>query len=84
MARSSESAFERLSTCLRQGLETSRLEDSRQLVSQALDRTERLAKAITTAATKRGRKGGTKTAERGPDYFRKIAAMRKTEEAIAN
>jgi hypothetical protein len=24
-----------------------------------------------------GKKGGTKTAERGPDYFRKIAAMRK-------
>ena len=26
-----------------------------------------------------GRKGGSKTAERGPDYFRKIAAMRKTK-----
>jgi hypothetical protein len=25
-----------------------------------------------------GAKGGAKTAERGPDYFRKIAAMRKT------
>ena len=25
-----------------------------------------------------GKKGGTTTAERGPDYFRKIAAMRKT------
>ena len=25
-----------------------------------------------------GRKGGRKTAERGPDYFRQIAAMRKT------
>jgi hypothetical protein len=25
-----------------------------------------------------GREGGLKTAERGPDYFRKIAAMRKT------
>ena len=25
-----------------------------------------------------GRRGGQKTAERGPDYFRKIAAMRKT------
>ena len=24
-----------------------------------------------------GKKGGTVTAERGPDYFRKIAAMRK-------
>jgi len=26
-----------------------------------------------------GRKGGKKTAERGPDYFRQIAAMRKTK-----
>ena len=26
-----------------------------------------------------GKKGGMKTAERGPDYFRKIAAMRKTK-----
>ncbi len=25
-----------------------------------------------------GKKGGIRTAERGPDYFRKIAAMRKT------
>jgi hypothetical protein len=26
-----------------------------------------------------GAKGGTKTAERGPDYFREIAAKRKTK-----
>jgi hypothetical protein len=26
-----------------------------------------------------GQKGGKKTAERGPEYFRKIAAMRKTK-----
>ncbi len=25
-----------------------------------------------------GKKGGLKTAERGPDYFKRIAAMRKT------
>jgi hypothetical protein len=30
------------------------------------------------AAVALGRKGGQATAERGPDYFRKIAAMRKT------
>jgi hypothetical protein len=28
-------------------------------------------------AASMGKKGGKKTAERGPDYFRKIAAMRK-------
>lgn len=26
-----------------------------------------------------GRKGGSKTAERGPDYYRKIAGMRRTK-----
>lgn len=30
------------------------------------------------AAVALGRKGGKTTAKRGPDYFRKIAAMRKT------
>ncbi len=30
------------------------------------------------AAVSLGRKGGQATAKRGPDYFRKIAAMRKT------
>ncbi len=30
------------------------------------------------AAVSLGRKGGQSTAKRGPDYFRKIAAMRKT------
>jgi len=31
-----------------------------------------------SAAVQLGRKGGKATAKRGPDYFRKIAAMRKT------
>jgi hypothetical protein len=43
---------------------------------------ERLDKAILTLsmnpASLLGSIGGQKTAERGPDYFRKIAAMRKT------
>ncbi len=30
------------------------------------------------AAVELGRRGGRVTAKRGPDYFRKIAAMRKT------
>lgn len=30
------------------------------------------------AAVSLGRKGGQATAKRGPDYFRKIASMRKT------
>lgn len=32
----------------------------------------------TRPAVAMGRKGGTKTAERGPEYFKRIAAMRKT------
>ena len=32
----------------------------------------------TPAAAALGKRGGTKTAERGPDYFKQIAGMRKT------
>jgi hypothetical protein len=53
------------------------LEESRTLIAEALQRVERLSKAVLTAAEKRGRKGGTKTAERGPDYYREIGAKRK-------
>jgi molybdenum-dependent DNA-binding transcriptional regulator ModE len=73
-----EAAFEKLSNCLHQAQEAPTLEQSRTLIVEALQRLERLSKAVLTAAEKRGRKGGTKTAERGPDYFRQIAAMRKT------
>ena len=75
---SHESAFAKLSDCLRRAQDAGSLEQSRELVAEAIQRTGRLAKAVSTAAVKRGRKGGTKTAERGPDYFRQIAAMRKT------
>lgn len=75
---SHESAFAKLSACLNQALAASTLADSKQSITEALWRTERLAKAIASAAVKRGRKGGSKTAERGPEYFRHIAAMRKT------
>jgi hypothetical protein len=73
-----QAAFDKLTNCLRQAQEAPTLDQTRALIAEALQRTERLAKAVTTAAVKRGRKGGTKTAERGPDYFRQIAAMRKT------
>lgn len=75
---SHEAAFAKLTECLSRALEASTVEDSRQAITEAIQRTERLTKAVTTAAEKRGRKGGSKTAERGPEYFRKIAAMRKT------
>jgi hypothetical protein len=75
---SHEAAFDKLANTLRRALDVPTLEESRRLVADALQRTERLAKAVTTAAIKRGRKGGSKTAERGPEYFRQIAAKRKT------
>ena len=75
---SHEPAFTRLSDVLRRALEAPTLEESRTLVADALSRADKLAKAVLAAPVKRGRKGGTKTAERGPEYFRQIAAMRKT------
>ncbi|HYL74711.1 MAG TPA: hypothetical protein VEU96_10935 [Bryobacteraceae bacterium] len=75
---SHEVAFSKLSAVLCQAQEAPTLEESRALIAEAIQRTERLSKAVLTAPVKRGRKGGTKTAERGPDYFRQIAAMRKT------
>jgi hypothetical protein len=75
---SHEAAFGKLTDCLNKALDASTLQGSRQFIAEAIQRTERLSKAVTTAAITRGRKGGSKTAERGPDYFRKIAAMRKT------
>ena len=72
-----EAAFEKLSKCLHQAQEAPTLEQSRTLIAEAIQRVDRLSKAVLTAAEKRGRKGGTKTAERGSNYFRQIAAMRK-------
>jgi hypothetical protein len=73
-----EAAFEKLSQCLHKAQEAPTLEQSRPLIAEALKRVERLSNSVLTAAEKRGRKGGTKTAERGPDYYREIAAKRKT------
>jgi hypothetical protein len=46
------------------------------ITQKAIRRLDSLAKRVDPARF--GQKGGTKTAERGPDYFRQIAAMRKT------
>ena len=52
-----------------------RAERTRELLGTALELADYLL-TIQPAATL-GKKGGLKTAERGPEYFRKIAAMRK-------
>lgn len=53
-------------------------EASREIVRRVIRRIELLADRLAKAPIALGRKGGQKTAERGPDYFREIAAKRKT------
>ncbi|HET8546688.1 MAG TPA: hypothetical protein VFL57_01720 [Bryobacteraceae bacterium] len=53
-----------------------RAERAHELLRAALALTDDLLKVNPAAVL--GEKGGRKTAERGPDYFRKIAAKRKT------
>ena len=48
-----------------------------ELLDSALAITDDLI-ATDPSAVALGQRGGRKTAERGPEYFRKIAAMRKT------
>jgi hypothetical protein len=52
-----------------------RSERAYELLSAALDLTDDLLTQSPAATL--GKKGGLTTAKRGPDYFRKIAAMRK-------
>jgi hypothetical protein len=48
------------------------------ILTSALALTDDLI-ALPSTAVSLGQRGGQKTAERGPDYFKKIAAMRKTK-----
>jgi hypothetical protein len=52
-----------------------RSERACELLTAAISLADNLL-TVNPAATM-GKKGGEKTAERGPDYFRKIASMRK-------
>ena len=53
-----------------------RFDRARELIGASVKLADELL-TVSPAATL-GAKGGKKTAERGPEYFRKIAAMRKT------
>jgi hypothetical protein len=64
---------------IRQAMAAPSIQTSRRILADALRRAERLTQSLVDAPAKLGRKGGQKTAERGPEYFRKIAAMRKTK-----
>jgi hypothetical protein len=56
-------------------LPESRSERAYELLTAAVHLADHLLEVNPAASM--GKKGGKKTAERGPDYFRKIAAMRK-------
>jgi hypothetical protein len=63
-------------------LDTAKLPDNRaaraiELLTAALALADDMAQTKPAAAL--GAKGGAKTAERGPEYFKKIAGMRKTK-----
>lgn len=50
-----------------------------ELLTAAVALADDLLAQPASAAAALGKKGGAKTAERGPEYFAKIAAMRKTK-----
>jgi hypothetical protein len=54
-------------------------ESRNEALDKAVRRLDLLNRRLSLASVERGRKGGRKTAERGPEYFRRIAAMRKTK-----
>jgi hypothetical protein len=58
------------------GLPDDRSKRLREVLSSAVSLANNLIE--TSPAAELGSKGGKKTAERGPEYFRKIASMRKT------
>jgi hypothetical protein len=58
-------------------VESTNPEECRTTIQKAIARLKRHGERLDQTASKLGSKGGKKTAERGPDYFRQIAAMRK-------
>lgn len=57
---------------------TAEPEECRRIVESVIARAERLSESIASAPAKLGSKGGRETAKRGSDYFRQLAAKRKT------
>jgi hypothetical protein len=56
-----------------------RAERARELLTSAVALADQLIAKPPAGAAALGKRGGMRTAERGPEYFRKIAAMRKTK-----
>lgn len=69
--------FETISNILNEALHQQNRAQSDQLIVSAIERIAKLSRVIAAMPAKLGQKGGRKTAERGPEYFAQIAAMRK-------
>ena len=52
-------------------------QEARFLIDKAAGHIDGLVTYLTIGPSEMGRQGGLKTAERGPDYFRQLAAKRK-------
>jgi hypothetical protein len=72
-----QSELSKISEGLQKAL-TAQPEECHRIIEQVIRRVQRLSESIASAPAKLGSKGGKKTAERGPDYFRQLAAKRKT------
>jgi hypothetical protein len=74
-------ALKRLISQAALALETIPAHPSVKRAKELLNAAERLAEDLATVnpAVALGAKGGSKTAKRGPEYFKQIAAMRKTK-----
>ena len=64
---------------LSRAVQSTSAEEWPDVVWKTIKRIDRVIESLEQAPAKIGKKGGAKTAERGPDYFRQIAAMRKTK-----
>jgi len=77
-----QSELAKICDSLRSAL-TAQPDACREMISDTLKRAERLSESLADAPAKLGAKGGKKTAERmtaqDPDYFKKLAALRKTK-----
>jgi hypothetical protein len=62
---------------LRQAL-TAPPQECRRIITEVLKQAERLSESIASAPAKLGQMGGRETAKRGSEWFRQLAAKRRT------
>jgi len=65
-------------TLLSRAAECTNPADWKEIVQRTTRRIDAVIDRLDNASAEIGRKGGLATAERGPEYFKRIAAMRKT------